>query len=184
MPSRFLLLSLLLIGSVGHAQPTPSEDTCAELLAKKLRTDLGLPMHRFDQSPDEGWRVLGDRSCHGEAADLIQKYRTVHPDAHPIVRWHQAQMEAFAGRTASAVANALATLREPGEDAQSPFRWNPYVLGTVAFLQQDLKALAAQREELARAATADPMNRPNARVLDRLSACFGKPYQEAYSCNP
>jgi hypothetical protein len=164
-------------------QPLTAVSASTQLLAQQVQTDLGLPFQEFDQSATTGWRTLSEQACFAEAAVLIRRYREVNPSAHPVLTWHHAQMEAMAGQTDAAMTTARATLRNQRDDEKSVFRWNPYVLGTTAFLSRDLQGLETQRAMLARAAEASDMNLPNAKALARLKACFDRPYREATACD-
>jgi hypothetical protein len=91
-------------------------------------------------------------------------------------------MLARAGNYALAVQIARLTLRPEEGEATGEFQWNAYVNATIAFLQADNESLRLHRERLAIASAKFPINRPNLVSADRLLACFGKPYKEAYSC--
>lgn len=180
--TRGLWLALAALCSPCFAQDTGPAADCPAQLQSHLASDLALGFEAFDQADTTGWRPLADNNCHAEAATLIAAYRERHPDAHPVLQWHQVQMQASAGQTDAAIAGAMKTLRPDDAEAKSPFKWNAYALGTVAFLRGDRAALEQQRAALAKAAEDEPANGPNVKSLSRLSQCFGQPYRVAYRC--
>jgi hypothetical protein len=150
---------------------------------------LALPEGKFDQDLEGGWRALAARTpCRRAAADLIAAYRRAHPQARPLLRWHEGQLRAGLGETGRAI--RLFDSARKRDDAS----WNDYVNATIAFLRHDRRALSAARARLAARPRPpdwdprDPTGRPipvawppNLNAVDGLIRCFGKPYEQAYS---
>jgi len=130
---------------------------CFAMLELRTQTDLTLSFTNFDQSESMGWRPLSAQGCHAEAA-------------------------AMSSNTPKAIEVARTTLRPEESELKSEFQWNTYVNATVSFLQNDRQSFELHRDRLAQAAAKYPINRPNFEAVRRLSACFGKKYEEAYSC--
>ena len=143
---------------------------------------MSLPYDSFDQTEGSGWRALERRGCTAEAAILIQRYLISRDSQSRILRWHLAQMYAFSGDASKAIQAATASLN-PDEARQFPeFHWNDYVNATIAFLQRDRPSFDAAKEKLRKATKIDPINQPNLSILEKLEACFQKPYKDAYDC--
>jgi hypothetical protein len=171
---------------------------------------LALDEAAFDQdiAGGGGWRAVAENSgCELAAADLLEAYRTKHPDAGSILAWHEGQMRASAGQYDRAIP-LLESARKPA--GQDPVGWNHYVDATVAFLRRDKPALLQARSQLAAVTYPEgeglpPLRRgfieipsqngqpvvrmrwpPNIDVVDGLVACFNRPYSEAYrsACRP
>lgn len=173
------------------AQTDPSVDPCAV----DQEAMLALSAQDFDQSDDKGWRPLGDiAECRTAAAELIRAYRRANwrsmttGQVHTSY-WHEGQMRAASGDTERAVPLLMAGTNPSSVGGAE------YPLGTIAFLRGDRAGLILARERLAalpapsdleemreaaRQAGAEFEWPPNLHVLDRLIACFGKPYSEAY----
>lgn len=154
----------------------------------------------FDQSP-KGVRSVSERAeCELEAADLIRDYHAMLRERGDpvtfeyegstitmgetgevfILYWHEGQLRAFAGQTDQAAALFRKSLKPEDQNFQG---WNQYALASIAFLEDDLASLTAQRGELAERVPADNINLG---VVDELIACFGDSYSEAYgsdACN-
>lgn len=155
---------------------------------------------QFDQGPD-GWRrIAGMPDCDLVAADLLRDYQAAHGSRVGLLYWHEAQLRAFAGQGAAAIA-LMQQSRKP--DAEDRGGWNPYVDATIAFLRRDRAAFERARATLAAYVTppgsglppvkdgyvdvpfADGQVRkvrwpPNIDVVDGLAHCFDQPYQYAY----
>ncbi|MBE7497874.1 MAG: protein kinase [Verrucomicrobiaceae bacterium] len=138
-----------------------------------------LSWHEFDQTKGKYWRELADVRRFKEAAELIEKMISLHPELDRInasnLHFHAGQCWAMAGEKEHAL-NQLKLAHHPAGTAIG-LRWNDYVYGTAAFLKGDKRELLNAHESLAEG---DPINKPNLCVLDRLIANFGKPYAEAY----
>jgi hypothetical protein len=156
---------------------------CEEQLATASQTNLDLPFTEFDQTPARGWRALSEQGCFTEAVELIRRYRNANPKSHPVLVWHQAQMEASAGSTANAISLAKATLRPDEVESNSDFRWNFYALGVIAFLEGSREELERNANKLAENTAKEPLNSPNLASLRRLLSCFGQPYSVASTCH-
>ncbi|MEM1081593.1 MAG: hypothetical protein AAGH65_08435 [Pseudomonadota bacterium] len=170
----------------------------------RLAELLALDQTAFDQTFGEGWRWLHNfQGCEEAAADLIALWRDYSGKltAPYIIYWHEGQMRAYAGQTEHAAA-LFDQSRTDGPE------WNLYVDASIAFLRGDHAALTAARDELATyLPTEDTMaerrqfladnpqftmhegfvEQPqNLGVVDRLLACFGQSYRDAYGgqCQP
>ncbi|MBL9132059.1 MAG: hypothetical protein JNG86_12725 [Verrucomicrobiaceae bacterium] len=138
-----------------------------------------LAWHEFDQTKSKYWRELADVRRFKEAAELIEKMISLHPELDRInasnLHFHAGQCWAMAGEKE----HALTHLRLAQHHTQvGGLLWDVYVDGTAAFLKGDKRELLNAHERLAE--KDDELNKPNLCVLDRLIANFGKPYAEAY----
>lgn len=151
---------------------------------------LELDRQSFDQDlPDGGWRLLYNRGCFSEAAELIREWRHAKRDHASILYTHEGQMRAYAGQTEEAVALLRLTYKPADRDAGG---WNFYMDGTIAFLERDRAALGKAIERLKavpmpssiRAVRADgspiaikwPLNLD---VLEAFERCWERSYKEA-----
>lgn len=158
------------------------------------RDVLSLEYAAFDQTMGEGWRVWADRGEYAEAARMLDHYASTHDELTDsewrIICFHAGQMYGYLGEYETAAERFTASLN-PQEPPDSPFKWNAYVNGTIAFLERDLDRLRAMRNELA----AQPARQitlpdgtvmervPNLDVLERFIEHFDRTYREAYSGN-
>ncbi|MFO1483197.1 MAG: protein kinase [Verrucomicrobiaceae bacterium] len=138
-----------------------------------------LSWHEFDQTKGKYWRELADVRRFKEAAELIEKMLSLHPELDRInasnLHFHAAQCWAMTGEKE----HALTHLELAQHHTQvGGLLWDTYVDGTAAFLKSDRRELLNAHERLAE--KADELNKPNLCVLDRLLANFGKSYAEAY----
>lgn len=156
----------------------PASD-CDALYREHLASDLQLAYDAFDQTEGSGFRVLAAQGCSKQAGDLIEAYLAHTNSKESSLRWHLAQMRASSGDATAAVRHARSTLISPSEDAASPFRWNDYVLATIAFLERDRAALQRHRDAVAAGADAFAGNAMNAKLLDALLRHFELGYDEA-----
>jgi hypothetical protein len=155
---------------------------CAELLDSASRADLSLSVRQFDQDAKAGWRALQDAGCIEEAGTLIDRYLIGYESNLRTLLWHRSQLSAMSGKYAQAVDLARRSLN-PVEAQQHPkFKWNAYVLATIAFLQADKEDLARQRSVIEMALAEEPLNEVNLSIVKGLERCFKLPYQRAYSC--
>jgi hypothetical protein len=162
---------------------------------------LNLDFDTFDQDDSKGWRKIGNRpECRRAAADLIDQYIKAHRAELarqwriPSLRWHEAQLRAFARDRLKAIAlmkQSLKPLTGPKEFVgwtEFAAAWNAYVNASIAFLGRDLNELKRGRTLLAglqppkgfleeNGPTEWP---PNLDVVDALVACFDRSYEEAY----
>ncbi len=159
----------------------PDARRCAAMYQAHLKTDLTLGYEAFDQTEGQGFRVLDEVGCSRQAADLIEAYLKTHSSKEPSLVWHVAQLRASAGQTAEAIVAAKTSI-DPKEDlAKSPFRWNDYVLATIAFLERDKVALQHHRDRVAEGREADMGNAMNLKLLDALVKHFDASYDFATS---
>ncbi len=195
-----MTFSLLVIVAAAAATASASPDPCYVDKAAML----ALPVDKFDQDMNGGWRVLGRKDqCLGAAADLIADYRRAHwgelkPSQLHGNYWHEGQLRAAAGQTQRAI-----PLLMDGVNPEAPAAdFEDYALGTVAFLDHDIAGLKAARDRTAAQPEPDWFKESRAGVkakygidlkwpvnldeLDGLIACFDKPYKEAYGgeCRP
>lgn len=178
-------LSFLSLG-LAQAEP-PSLPDCSYDVDAMMALDL----QQFDQDMDGGWRILSNRGCNAEAADLIREWRHAKRNHASILYWHEGQMRAFNGETQQAIALFELTYKSPELD--SDFGWNHYVDGTIAFLTDDRERLTRAIEGLRRIPAPDDLTfttpdgqtlelswPPNMNVLQAFEVCWGRTYQEAY----
>lgn len=155
-------------------------------------------IHAFDQTMHGGWRILADKGCMTQAADLIKAWRAGHgdlpADQMANVAWHEGQMRAAAGDDSGAITAFSASLSHP----DPAFR--DYAAATIAFLKRDHAGLLAARAALVAepkpegwdAAAADYKAHygetaawpDNLDKVDALIACYDQPYKTAYGCGP
>lgn len=152
---------------------------CDAELKKHLQSDLDLSYEEFDQTMDSGMRILSAKGCHSETADLIEAYIEHNQATQSSLRWHIAQHRATAGEYEAAVESARSVLKDDEDLEQNPFRWNDYVLATIAFLNGDRESLVHHRDKVAEGAELHHGNAINLKLLDRLVDNFGKSYAEA-----
>jgi hypothetical protein len=148
--------------------------------------ELQLSYQDFDQRPGEGWRKIADKGEYLEGAKLIDLYEKEKKGLKEWqkvnLRFHAGQLYAFANQKDQALARFKKALYAK-EPANSPIRWNAYVLATIAFLERDRKKLTKLREEIAKGPKLQGAV-PNLDVVDRLIKYFDKPYSAAYRGQP
>jgi hypothetical protein len=174
--------------SYGQAEPPSLPDTCTYDRSAMLSLD----QNAFDQDPVGGWRSLAaHEECLAVAADLIRDYREHRNSEDTILYWHEGQVRAMAGMESDAIPLFEKSLKSPEQD---PFGWNHYVRATISFLAMEREALLTHRGLLSEVSmpaniqfpkdeSGEPVPfswPPNLDVVDRLIACFGKSYKEAY----
>ena len=107
---------------------------------------LSMDLSTFDQS-HYGWRSLGSKGCHSEAAKLIvhylEKFTAEYPDDKRILIWHAGQNFASGGEYPKAKALFLKSF----DDGEHGPMWNLYVSATIAFVDRDKAALDAKIKE-------------------------------------
>jgi hypothetical protein len=176
-----LALPVAAMNGAVFAQTPAAAPDCATMLEQAQRLARSQTYEQFDQAEDTGFRLLARAGCFIEAAALIEAYAAQRGGHAEILQWHAAQMLAKAGRYEAAVGKArLALLKQD----HASFRWNDYVLGTIAFLEHDKPALERHRDRVAAAAATHPENLANLRILDRLIERFDEPYAIAVSVSP
>ncbi|MGB3469504.1 MAG: hypothetical protein WBA51_01620 [Erythrobacter sp.] len=180
-----MLASLLLAAALPASPPEAPTPDCSYDLEAMLELDRDA----FDQDMDGGWRVLYDRGCYAEAAELIREWRHEKRDHEQMLYTHEGQMRGYAGQTQRAI--ALLRLNYKPMDQDAGFGWNFYMDGTIAFLERDREGLATAIERLktipkpsTQAVYADgsPANirwPPNLHVLKGLERCWDKSFAEA-----
>ncbi|MEM9939731.1 MAG: hypothetical protein AAF768_12845 [Pseudomonadota bacterium] len=194
---RYTVLGVAVLVAVGcttkHQEPADSA-SCIEPGERAAMLELNVK--GFDQTDGQGWRLIADRECYSEAAELIAEYRAQADDPN-IARHHQVQMHAAAEEREQAIIlldELIAEDKTNGEWANVHYR-----RATRAFLASDLEMLQASRADLATlpapkgfADAAERFKRdypnfpapkwpPNLDVVDAFIACFDKSYNEAYS---
>jgi hypothetical protein len=145
---------------------------------------LKLDYKAFDQTlPDGGWRGLANKGCELEATKMLEIYHLHHYDEllpwqSRILYWHAGQVYAMQNQTDL----ALMRFRKSYDSDEKPgdmFKWNSYVKGSIAFLEHDMKALVAARDELK--LVDKTQAHPNLKFLEAFIRCFNKTYKEAYN---
>lgn len=185
---------LVAVGCTTTHQESMDSASCIE--PSERAAMLELDVNSFDQTEGQGWRLIADRGCYSEAAELIAEYRA-QADDPKIARQHQVQMHAAAEEREQ----AIALLDELIADDKTNEEWEMlhYRRATRAFLASDLEALKDSRADLATLPMpqgfADAVERferdypefpspkwpPNLDVVDAFLACFDDSYNEAYS---
>jgi hypothetical protein len=174
--------ALLTLAFGVHLSSSATSLDCSSLLAKASQTELSLPSHEFDQDEKRGWRALDAAGCTAEAAILVERYLIGYESNLRSLKWHQAQLLAMSGKYAQAVSVARQAVN-PSETAQHPnFKWNAYVLATIAFLQKDSKELARLAQVIENGVKTEPMNKTNLEIVLGLVRCIDRPYKVAYAC--
>lgn len=152
---------------------------CQSLFEKHLESDMRLSYEEFDQTMGSGFRALGAKGCHKEAADLIEAYIQENSAQQSSLRWHIAQLRAMHGANEAAVEYAESSLLEQEDFSKRALRWNDYVLATVAFLEGDRERLVHHRDKVAEGVGEHPGNELNLKLLDALIENFGADYATA-----
>ena len=182
-----LSLSLLLSFAVPDARQTACDHEREEVLA--------LDFVAFDQTEGSGWRPLYRAGCYAQAAQLLRDWRERNESAPNIILFHEAQMWAYAGNSASARELFAQTYRDDG--SVGAVTWNLYVDGNLAFLQRDragLEAAAAALESVPKPSSWDkavdahgqPIALPwplNLNVLEAMLRCWDATYEIAAHCH-
>jgi hypothetical protein len=189
---------MLLLALAALAGAKPSDNISDKKCTVDHAAISSLNYDRFDQDDKSGWRPLAKvPECRRVAADTIDYYLKSNshvltlPQIH-VLYWHEGQVLALLNDRA-AIPFLLAGVDPENNDID----FSDYAVGTVAFLQKDLRALKSARDRLA----AKPIpawynqartlavgkgqpfpNWPlNLDVLDGLIHCFGRSYDDAYS---
>ena len=142
-----------------------------------------MTFNEFDQTEDQGWRLLARQRDFTGAARAIETYLKTTPDLEPwqsrILHFHAVQMHAFGGAIERALPH-LPFSRDLDEAPDAQIRWNDYVTATEAFLRGDRVGLISARERIALGQEEDGPGASNLRIVDRLIAGFGNPYSKTY----
>ena len=178
---RALFLAMVLVcASAGTA--FADEAKCTLTPADKA-ANARLSFDDFDQKgvTPSTWRALEVAGCRKQAVEAAQDYLVNGPPqtagAKSIILFHIAQTLAIDGDNTRA-ALMVATALYPDHASPPDLDWETYLRGTWAFLVRDKAMLDVSVAKLLRE-TGDG-NRINGGVLKGLSACFDKPYAEAY----
>ena len=155
-------------------------DECDDMLQVHRGTDMSLSYEEFDQTQDQGFRVLAASGCYAEAASLIQEYIATNDATQNSLRWHVAQLSATAGDSETAIVYSKQVLSESEDFSVRPLRWNDYVLATIAFLEKDMDALMLHRDRV-EAGTEFAGNAMNLKLLNALIKHFDESYAYATS---
>jgi outer membrane PBP1 activator LpoA protein len=188
MRSWIILITSLLIAGCRSETDEPSvevvyiEENSCEAAFEAQQSSLLLDYDAFDQTPQQGWRSLGQEECFREAAELISMFLNMHNELTKSERrnlsFHAGQLLAINHDYAEAIPYFENALNE-SEAEDASFKWNAYVNATIAFLRKDTLALQGYRAEIAE--SADPGGTvPNLDVVDGLLQNMDKPYREAY----
>ena len=148
-----------------------------KLTPEIIEANLKLDFEAFDQNITGGWRELSNRGCDLEAAMLIDIYRSHQGKPYTndnLLVWHSGQLYAFANMPAIALQRFKRCFTPTEVDW---LKWNAYVRGTIAFFEQDMKALITARDEAA--TVKNQWNDRNVAILNNLIKCFKKPYKDA-----
>jgi hypothetical protein len=145
---------------------------------------LTLSWPDFDQNPDSpaGMRKLSAAGCFREAAKLQEYYianrQGLSPKEVLNSHFHIGQNYANASMPNRALRYFRLSL-DPNQPASSGFDWNTYVLGVIAFFENDRETLLQKMSVLR--ASSDPGNQINGRALARMNKCFGRRYREVWT---
>ncbi|MBC7010429.1 hypothetical protein BIZ38_18450 [Pseudoalteromonas sp. BZK2] len=157
-------------------------DDCKNIYENIKKDSLKLNIEAFDQTTGSGWRILEEKHCYSQSAQLIDEYIKENGNVSSLL-WHQLQMNAMSGNYKLAVAIGNKILeKEYSRQDNSPFLWAEYVEGTLAFLEEDNQRLVQNRNKLSSSADFPP-NKMNLVVLDRLIDCIKCSYKKAYTGN-
>jgi hypothetical protein len=149
-----------------------AEGSCREGLEATTKAIPTLEAQAFDAA----WRALSKRECYRESAQALAAYIETHGHVYHL-GFHQGQMLLFAGESKKARPLLLSALRpELPEDA--PFKWNAYVLATVAYIDGDRERFLRERARIEAARDYAP-NAMNLKVLDALLKDFDGNYLRA-----
>jgi hypothetical protein len=168
-----VIARVLLALALTLAAPGVQAGTCREQLDATLKAIPALEAKDFDAATAPGWRALSAGECHAEAAQALGAYIAAHGHVYHLA-FHQGQMLLYAGENAKARPLLLSALR-PELPASAPFKWDAYVLATVAWIDGDRERFLRERAVLEAAREFAP-NAMNLRVLDALGDSFGGSY--------
>lgn len=156
-----------------------------------------------------GWRAVArEELCTAPVADLIGAWRLANADGaakghESILYWHEGQLRADIGQV-NAAARLFGQAKKPVNDAYDE-AWNAYADATIAFMLKDrarmeaalarmraipepedwAERVAAQEALAAKMAGKKGVSAPlrwpqNIEAVEALTACFDKPYKDAY----
>lgn len=187
-----ILFCLVISTNIGWANAltdvkSSGNENC-QVALKETKSSLSLEFQAFDQTPNQGWRVLSAMECYPEAAELIVSYLNTSIRAsvneRKILSFHAGQMFAYDNDYKSAIPYFKNSFY-PKTNISPEFKiytdaWDAYVRATIAFLEQDRSGLENYRAKVAKGPKLDNGKIMNLEVVDRLLENFGKPYLEAY----
>lgn len=158
-------------------------DSC-KISPQYLDTFMEQEFWTFDQTPF-GHRYLFSPThlCKTASAPLIDAYILTHqatllPNQSRILFFHAGQDYAMSNAYGTAIAR-FQNAFDKDELHDPEFHWNAYVSATIAFLKKDMGALVATRAKFSSSPSGGDIT--NLKIVDRLLACFGSSYLEAYS---
>lgn len=148
----------------------------ADCLVADRPSMLTLNLAAFDQTPESGWRILQDKGCFAEAADLIEEYVRLHGHTY-VLAFHGGQLRLKAGSYAAA-RELFEQAKRSDMEADNPLKWNEFVDAYLAFIGNDRERLQKARDAIA-VRTDFWGNRANLAVVEKMLKNLGKPYVEA-----
>ncbi len=183
LPSLHHLLPLYLLALCWQPLPTLAQNAgtdpatdCAALAASSHAASQNMDYQAFDQTQQQGWRVLQDAGCFAEAENLMQAFAASHtPEnerARAALQLHIGQMQLRQDKRSAAARSFRQAVRADGDGA---FKFNDFALALAAWAENQPQAFARHQAVL-RSAQDNPGNRINLRLLDAMEAHFGQPY--------
>jgi|688.fasta_scaffold641840_2 hypothetical protein len=152
--------------------PSPSD---ANMLA-------AIPYKKFDQEPNSGWRLLAKRQKYKEAAELILDYLEANTNLREIeqinLQFNAGQMYAFADNKSNALSCFKKAILQPESDYYD-FKWDAYVKGTIAFLEQDKEMLITCIENMLKGKLEKGYYR-NVYILENMFSNLDQSYSDVY----
>lgn len=167
---------ILLVSQLALAEPLASPDGCA-LSSVEQQNIIAQPVEVFDADESVGWRSFWKRGCQELTADLLQRYQAKNGRSYRVA-FHEAQIRLTMGQS-SGVRRLLFEALRHEMTSENPFRWNDYILGYIAFLDNDAEALKYYVGRL-QARSDVRGNAMNALVLSKLLENLGKPYDAIF----
>lgn len=173
----FLAICLTSVACHAAQQTTSTSDINCQLEHEQEIQLLQQNVATFDADNLLGWRLLANKGCITEAIALIRKYQEKNGNTYRTA-FHEAQLSLVIEDRKNARRLLFASLRSdlPADD---PFKWNDYVLGYLAYVDQDKEALAFYISKLEKNA-ADIRNKINVKVLRQLLTSFDRPYRDIF----
>ena len=183
--TRITLVSLatsliLLTGNI------KSEQAGQERICTVTSADLSnIEFSVFDQGLDShlSWRCIAYQGDFIGAQELIDKYLVINqPGLEQFeiraLNFHSGQLAASDGRYEEAIQKFYKAIDDSDRTAHF-LSWNEYVLGTIYFLQGDIKKLAQEVEKIE--ARNIEMDIHNLRILKNYLRCPNETYKNVYS---
>ncbi len=94
---------------------------CKKALEQIGPAAMKLSVTQFDEDESKGWRALQNQNCFAEAAQLIEYFAFEYDSNYRRLKWHLAQMQAFAGNTHAALAAAQLSISPVQEQMHPEF---------------------------------------------------------------